>query len=109
MEDRLGCKKDFVLVAAAVDLSMFSLSITEAGWMEEKLLMVLWGGIGDGGGKKLEILLKGILGFEGPKGGFFSAMVISCCLKDDEVGGFGQAAAMALVSCFNLVFLSSAN
>lgn len=72
--------------------------------------MVLWGGIGDGGGKKLEILLKGILGFEGPKGGFFSAMVFSGCFnKDDEAGGFGQAAAMALVSCFNLVFLSSAN
>lgn len=71
--------------------------------------MVLWGGIGDGGGKKLEILLKGILGFEG-KGGFFSAMVFSGCFnKDDEAGGFGQAAAMALVSCFNLVFLSSAN
>lgn len=96
------------MVAAVVGLSMFSLSSVEAGWMEEEL-MVLWGGIGDGGGKKLEILLKGILDFEGHKGGFFSAMVFSGCFKDDEAGGFGQAAAMALVSCFNLVFLSSAN
>ena len=97
------------MVAAAVGLSMFSLSSVEAGWMEEEL-MVLWGGIGDGGSKKLEILLKGILGFEGPKAGFFTAMVFSGCFnKDDEAGGFGQAAAMALVSCFNLVFLSSAN
>ena len=51
--------------------------------------MVLWGGIGDGGGKKLEISFRGIFSFEGPKGGFFSAMVFR--------------------GCFNLVFLSTAN
>ena len=77
---RLGCKRDFVLVAAADGLSMFSLSSVEAG---------LWGGIGDGGGKKLEISFRGIFSFEGPKGGFFSAMVFR--------------------GCFNLVFLSTAN
>lgn len=111
MDARLGWRKDFVLVAAAVGLSTFSLSCVEAGWMAKGLLVMRSCGTGDGGGKKLEILRKGILGFEGPEGGFFSDMVISGCFKDDEVGGFGQAAAaaMALLSCFSLVFLSSAN
>ena len=31
MESRLGCRKDFVLVAAAVGLGMFTLSSVEAG------------------------------------------------------------------------------
>lgn len=103
MEARLGCKKDFVFVAVTLGLSMFSLSL----WLQE-VVMVLCAGIGEGAGKKLEIL-KGTL-FEGPKGGFFSDIVFSGCFKDATGGGgFGQAAAMALVSCFNLVFLSSAN
>ena len=40
MEARLGRRKDFVLVAAAVGLGMFTLSFVEAGR------------IGDGGGKR---------------------------------------------------------
>lgn len=52
---------------------------------------------------KLEILLSGILMFEGPKGGFFSVVVFGACLGCLII----LAAATALFSCFCLVFLSS--
>lgn len=64
------------------------------------------GGKADDGGKKLLILRRGSLDFEGANGGFFSATVFCApCFQD----GIDAELAKALVSCFSLVFLSSAN
>lgn len=70
------------------------------------IVFFFWGGRGDCGGTKLLILRNGILIFEGANGGFFSVLVFTAtCLRVDRV----DVAAKALVSCFILVFLSSAN
>lgn len=105
MEFLLGCiKRDFLLVVVAIVLSIFSLSSLEDGTKEVLELLFLWGGMEDGAGKKFEILLSGILSLEGPNGGFFSVMVFWAAFRDGV-----EPAAKALVSCFSLSFLSSAN
>lgn len=69
--------------------------------------MVFFGGTGDGGGMKFVILRRGSLIFEGPKGGFLSVTVFCpVCFRDESCV---EAVEKALVSCFSLVFLSSAN
>lgn len=71
------------------------------------LAVFLLVGIGDAGGMKLVSLRNGSLSFDGPNGGFFSILVLSAaCVRD---GLLEAGAAKALVSCFNLVFRSSAN
>lgn len=89
-------------------LGIFSLSSLLARWLK---LEVLYGGTGVGGGKKLLILRRGILCFEGHNGGLLSAMVFFCAWFRDEnkAGDWAETAAEVLVSCFSLVFLSSAN
>ena len=104
MEVRLGFKTFFVFVGAITVLELFSLSFDAA---MDILIVFLLVGIGDAGGMKLVILRNGNLSFDGPSGGFFSMLVFSAaCLRDGLVEA---AAAKALVSCFNLVFRSSAN
>ena len=104
MEVRLGFKTFFVFVGAITVLELFSLSFDAA---MDILIVFLLVGIGDAGGMKLVILRNGNLSFDGPSGGFFSILVFSdACLRDDLVEA---AVAKALVSCFNLVFRSSAN
>ena len=108
-ENRLGFIRFFVFVAAIVVLGIFSLPPAEAG-MRGLAVPAFRGGTGDGGGRKLEILRSGNLTFEGANGGFFSVMVFSAaCFRDENPEGWAVAAAKALVSCFSLVFLSSAS
>lgn len=98
MELRLG---------AIMVLRLFSLaSGTDAMVILVVFLLV---GIGDAGGMKLVIFRNGCLSFVGTSGGFFSILVFSVsCLRNDLVEA-AAAAEKALVSCFNLVFRSSAN
>lgn len=53
---------------------------------------------------KLDILRSGSLPFEGTNGGFLSVTVFCA-----SFAGLAAAAATALLSCFSLVFLSSAS
>ena len=104
MEVRLGFQRVFVFVGAIIVFWLFSLSSDAA---MDILAVFLLVGIGDAGGMKLVILRNGNLSFDGQSGGFFSILVFSAaCLRDGLVEA---AVAKALVSCFNLVFRSSAN
>lgn len=102
---RLGIISILAFVGAAiVVLWLFSLQSVAA--IVVLMVFFFWGGRGEGGGMKLLILRNGILIFEGANGGFFSVLVFTVvCLRVvwDDV------AAKALVSCFILAFLSSAN
>lgn len=95
----LGLAKPSMFVVIELLLAEFSLPFI---WC-----VYLFDVIGDWGGKLLVILLRGILSFEGFSGGFLSAMVFwaAVCLN---VGGWAETAARDLLSCFSLVFLSSA-
>lgn len=86
-ENRLGFIRIFVFVAGIVVVGMFSLPPpAEAGTRE--VMPVFFGGIGDGGGRKLVILRSGSLSFEGANGGFFSVVDLRpACFKDDNAEG----------------------
>ena len=90
------------LVVLAFDpVDTFSLPSNELGRRQD-MFDCLLDGTGVREGRKLEIPRSGILLFEGPSGGFFSATVLSVCLGC-------LAAAIAPLSCFCLVSLSSAS
>lgn len=108
MEVRLGFKRFFVFVGGAITVSeLFSLSSDGGAVTMDILVAFPFVAIGDAGGMKLVILRNGNLSFDGPSGGFLSALVFSvACLRDGLVEA---ATAKALDSCFNRVFRSSAN
>lgn len=71
-------RRRFLVLAAAVEfiLGTFSLpSVGGAVFINEETRLFL-DGMGEVGGTKFVIFLRGSLSFEGPNGGFFSGMVL---------------------------------
>jgi hypothetical protein len=74
-----------VFVVTIVVLGMFSLPAAET---IEVVVPFFWGGLGDGGGRKLLILRSGNLIFVGTNGGFLSVVgFCPACFKDDITEG----------------------
>lgn len=106
MEPRLAFNVVFPLFAVPDALEVFSLSSSTTGRND---FLVLFGGAGDATGIKLVILRSGNLIFVGAKGGFLSTVIFCVWFRDDKEEDWVEIEAKALFSCFNLVFLSSAN